>query len=52
MKLRIGEVAKATGGRLISGSPKAIIRGVSTDSRTVKRGDLFFALRGERFDGP
>lgn len=25
--------------------------GVSTDSRTVQRGDLFVALRGERFDG-
>ena len=26
-------------------------KGVSTDSRTVKPGELFFALRGERFDG-
>jgi len=25
--------------------------GVSTDSRTVKKGDIFFALRGENFDG-
>ncbi|MDE3057704.1 MAG: UDP-N-acetylmuramoyl-tripeptide--D-alanyl-D-alanine ligase, partial [Bacteroidota bacterium] len=25
--------------------------GVSTDSRTVKEGDIFFALGGERFDG-
>lgn len=24
---------------------------VSTDSRTTKRGDVFFALRGEKFDG-
>lgn len=27
------------------------VRGVSIDSRTVKRGDLFVALRGERYDG-
>jgi UDP-N-acetylmuramoyl-tripeptide--D-alanyl-D-alanine ligase len=27
------------------------ITGVSTDSRTVRRGDVFFALRGDRFDG-
>jgi UDP-N-acetylmuramoyl-tripeptide--D-alanyl-D-alanine ligase len=27
------------------------VRGVTTDSRTVEPGDLFFALRGERTDG-
>lgn len=27
------------------------IAGVSTDTRTIQRGDLFVALRGERFDG-
>ncbi len=34
-----------------AGFSHAAIRGVSTDSRTVKPGDVFFALRGERFDG-
>ena len=28
-----------------------VIRNVSTDSRTIKRDDLFFALKGEHFDG-
>jgi UDP-N-acetylmuramoyl-tripeptide--D-alanyl-D-alanine ligase len=28
-----------------------IVRDVSTDSRSLKRGDLFIALKGERFDG-
>ncbi len=27
------------------------LKGVSTDSRTVKSGDVFFAIRGEKFDG-
>ena len=27
------------------------LRGVSTDSRMVKQGDVFFAIRGNRFDG-
>lgn len=33
------------------GPPGVTFSGVSTDSRTVRAGDLFFALRGERFDG-
>ena len=31
--------------------PDARFDGVSTDSRSLQRGELFFALRGERFDG-
>ncbi|BCA55826.1 UDP-N-acetylmuramoyl-tripeptide--D-alanyl-D-alanine ligase [Nitrospira sp. KM1] len=34
-----------------STSAKRRIRGVATDSRSIRRGDLFVALRGERFDG-
>ena len=29
----------------------AVFTGVSTDSRTLKPGDLFIALSGEQFDG-
>jgi len=32
-------------------APEAVVRGVSIDSRTVRPGDVFFALRGEREDG-
>ncbi|HVC19556.1 MAG TPA: UDP-N-acetylmuramoyl-tripeptide--D-alanyl-D-alanine ligase [Vicinamibacterales bacterium] len=46
-----GLVAEVTGGRLVSGSPDAPIRGFSIDTRTLAPGDLFFALRGARFDG-
>ena len=27
------------------------ISGISTDSRTIQKGDMFFAIRGEKFDG-
>ena len=31
--------------------PEAVVTGVSTDSRTTRNGDAFFAIRGEKFDG-
>jgi UDP-N-acetylmuramoyl-tripeptide--D-alanyl-D-alanine ligase len=31
--------------------PDAVFTGVSTDTRSIRPGDLFVALRGERFDG-
>ena len=43
-----GELATATGGRWTGAAPDAA--GVSTDTRTTSAGNLFVALRGERFD--
>ncbi|MGQ9646774.1 MAG: UDP-N-acetylmuramoyl-tripeptide--D-alanyl-D-alanine ligase [Thermodesulfobacteriota bacterium] len=51
MTLVLDDVLKATGGRLLQGEEKTSFRGVSTDSRTVAEGELFIALKGERFDG-
>ncbi|MBI3333644.1 MAG: UDP-N-acetylmuramoyl-tripeptide--D-alanyl-D-alanine ligase [Candidatus Omnitrophica bacterium] len=45
------EVERATGGMLLSGSPVQELAGVSIDSRTIRPGDLFVAIRGRRFDG-
>ncbi|MGB5132737.1 MAG: UDP-N-acetylmuramoyl-tripeptide--D-alanyl-D-alanine ligase, partial [Steroidobacteraceae bacterium] len=49
MNGRLSEVAAVTAGRLAGAD--AAFDGESIDSRTLKRGELFFALRGERFDG-
>jgi len=49
MKGRLADVAAATGGQLEG--QDAAFAGVSTDSRSIERGMLFVALRGERFDG-
>lgn len=46
----VTEIAAATGG-VIHGAYDNRINGISTDSRTVQPGQLFLALRGERFDG-
>ncbi|MDR0776014.1 MAG: UDP-N-acetylmuramoyl-tripeptide--D-alanyl-D-alanine ligase [Azonexus sp.] len=48
MNWLLSRVAAATGGRLV-GSDTALA-GVGTDTRTVQLGQLFVALRGERFD--
>ncbi len=49
MNLRLSEAA-AMLGATFAGADAAVLR-VSTDSRAIKPGDLFVALRGEHFDG-
>ena len=44
------ELALATAGRL-AGRPDGVLTGVSIDSRTVGRGDVFFAIKGDVHDG-
>ena len=50
-RVTIKEVIRAVRGKLICGSQQREISGVSIDSRTIKKGEMFFALKGERFDG-
>jgi UDP-N-acetylmuramoyl-tripeptide--D-alanyl-D-alanine ligase len=47
--MSVREAAQALGGR--SSGADSRFTGVSTDSRTLRAGELFVALRGERFDG-
>jgi UDP-N-acetylmuramoyl-tripeptide--D-alanyl-D-alanine ligase len=51
MTFSLEEVLKATGGRLLQGEERTLFRGISTDSRTIAEGELFIALKGDRFDG-
>jgi len=43
-------IAELAGGRL-GGAGEGRATGVTTDSRSIQRGELFVALRGEKFDG-
>jgi len=47
--MHLAEAAAALGGRTSGRDVR--FTGVSTDSRALSEGDLFVALRGERFDG-
>jgi UDP-N-acetylmuramoyl-tripeptide--D-alanyl-D-alanine ligase len=49
--LLVGEILKATGGSPLSGGSEWSCRGISTDTRTLREGNLFIALRGKNFDG-
>ena len=49
--LSFGDLARVVGGRIVGGSAAAPIGGVSIDSRALGPGDLFVAIRGDRFDG-
>ena len=44
-------VAEACAGRLRHGSAGTLVRRACTDSRQAQAGDLFFAIKGEHFDG-
>ncbi len=46
----VNEIAQAVGGKLF-GNGDIAVADVSTDTRTIEKGTLFVAVKGERFDG-
>ena len=48
--MQLGQAVAWLQGARLSGSPDLEVTRVHTDSRTVEPGDLFLALKGERFD--
>lgn len=51
-----GQIRTWTGGKLFispanEGNPEHFYRGISTDTRTIRKGEIFLALKGENFDG-
>ena len=49
--LRVDELLKATAGCLVSGKKDSLIKGISIDSRDIKKGEAFIAIKGNNFDG-
>jgi UDP-N-acetylmuramoyl-tripeptide--D-alanyl-D-alanine ligase len=45
------EINQAVAGLWVKGDPETKFKGLTTDSRNVKPGELFWALKGDRYDG-
>lgn len=51
MKLDLEQIVLAVSGTPSPAGIRGTVSGISTDSRTIERGDLFIPLRGKNFDG-
>ncbi len=51
LPLKVTEILKATGGKLVSGEMTGIVTDITTDSRKAGESFLFAAICGERADG-
>ncbi|MDR3275272.1 MAG: UDP-N-acetylmuramoyl-tripeptide--D-alanyl-D-alanine ligase [Endomicrobium sp.] len=45
------DLIHAINGEFIVGDPNLPIKGISVDSRTIKKGEIYFALQGSLYDG-
>lgn len=44
-------IAESCGAKILAGAQGTLVKNVCTDSRRAKAGDVFFAIKGENFDG-
>lgn len=51
MNLKIKDILKCTNGKLIIGDIEKECKNYSKDTRTIKKGDTYIGIKGEKFDG-
>ena len=51
MNLKIKDILKCTKGKLIIGDIEHECKNYSKDTRTIKKGDTYIGIKGEKFDG-
>jgi UDP-N-acetylmuramoyl-tripeptide--D-alanyl-D-alanine ligase len=51
LKIKVSELAQIIGGKVIYIKKNVEIKSFITDTRVLKRGDIFWALKGKNFDG-
>jgi UDP-N-acetylmuramoyl-tripeptide--D-alanyl-D-alanine ligase len=50
-EIKARDVVRAITGEQVGGNPETVFAGLSTDSRAISGGELFWALKGEKYDG-
>lgn len=51
MNLKIQDILNCTNGKLIIGNKNKECQNYSKDTRTIKKGDTYIGIKGEKFDG-
>ncbi|MDD3471383.1 MAG: UDP-N-acetylmuramoyl-tripeptide--D-alanyl-D-alanine ligase [Syntrophaceae bacterium] len=51
VKYSARQICSICHGEIIWGNPETVFTGISTDSRDIKKGDLFLPIIGEKFNG-
>ncbi len=49
--MEVSDIINVTDGKLVFGNPSSHVTRISTDTRTLQKGDMFLALDGENYDG-
>ncbi|MEI8176040.1 MAG: UDP-N-acetylmuramoyl-tripeptide--D-alanyl-D-alanine ligase, partial [Candidatus Omnitrophota bacterium] len=49
--LDLREMTAVTGAHLVQGGSRLLFRSITTDTRSLQAGDIFIALKGDRYDG-
>ena len=49
--MKIKEILKITNGKLICGDEDLDIQNFEKDTRIIQKGDMYVAIKGEKFDG-
>lgn len=50
-QISVSDILKICNGKLICGNDKLICENFSKDTRTIKEGDVYVGIKGEKFDG-
>ncbi|MCL2355004.1 MAG: UDP-N-acetylmuramoyl-tripeptide--D-alanyl-D-alanine ligase, partial [Oscillospiraceae bacterium] len=49
--MRVSDIIRITGGKLVSGSEETVLYGFTKDTRDIKENDMYLGIKGESFDG-